>query len=151
MTHLTAIQRIFHNEQELALIVRRQFRADGIEFFTPGSYSQQLGYMNRPTGYVIEPHVHRPVMREVQYTKEVLVIRSGRLRVDFYSDQQDYLESMILETGDVILLAYGGHGFEMLEPTEIIEVKQGPYAGDQDKTRFDTVPADQIKLRSIDS
>ncbi|MGY3039677.1 mannose-6-phosphate isomerase-like protein (cupin superfamily) [Rhodanobacter sp. TND4EL1] len=145
------IDRIYDGKQELALIIRHSYHKDGIEFFTPGTFSQQLGYMNRPVGYVIQPHVHRPLTREVHYTKEVLLIRSGRLRVDFYSDKQQYLESTILETGDVILLAYGGHGFEMLEPTEIIEVKQGPYAGDQDKTRFDAVPADQIKLRSIDS
>ena len=133
------IERIEHGSKELALIVRRSFRAEGIEFFTPGSYSQQLGYMHRPAGHVIEPHVHRPVTREVQFTKEVLFIRSGRVRVDFYSEQQEYLRSSILEAGDVILLAFGGHGFEMLEPTEIIEVKQGPYAGDQDKIRFEAV------------
>lgn len=141
------IDRIVHEGRELALIVRREFRCDGIEFFTPGTYSQQIGYMNRPEGYVIAPHVHNPVAREVQYTKEVLLVRSGRVRVDFYSDAQEYLESTVLETGDVILLSYGGHGFEMLEPTEMIEVKQGPYAGDQDKTRFEPVPADQVVIR----
>jgi mannose-6-phosphate isomerase-like protein (cupin superfamily) len=142
------IERIEHGSKELALIVRRSFRAEGIEFFTPGSYSQQLGYMNRPAGHVIEPHVHRPVTREVQFTKEVLFIRSGRVRVDFYSEQQEYLRSSILETGDVILLAFGGHGFEMLEPTEIIEVKQGPYAGDQDKIRFEAV--DMASIITLD-
>jgi mannose-6-phosphate isomerase-like protein (cupin superfamily) len=134
------IERIYHGELELALIVRRNFRKDGIEFFTPGEYSQQIGYMNRPAGYVIAPHVHNPVAREVQYTKEVLFIRSGRLRVDFYSEAQEYLESTELFAGDVILLSQGGHGFEMIEPTEIIEVKQGPYAGDGDKTRFEPGP-----------
>jgi mannose-6-phosphate isomerase-like protein (cupin superfamily) len=59
------------------------------------------------------------------------------LRVDFFDQQQNYLESRILETGDVILLAAGGHGFEALEEIEIIEVKQGPYAGEADKTRFE--------------
>ena len=141
------IERIENNDKELALIIRYSYKKDGIEFFTPGTYSQQIGYMNRPAGYVIPPHVHNPVVREVEYTKEVLVIKSGRLRVDFYSETQEYLESTILETGDLILLAYGGHGFEMLEPTEIIEVKQGPYAGDQDKTRFETVDVKDLRMR----
>ncbi len=141
------IDRILHEDKELALIIRRSYHNDGIEFFTPSNYSQQIGYMNRPTGYVIEPHVHNPVTREVHYTKEVLIIRSGRLRVDFYSEAQQYLESTILEAGDVILLSYGGHGFEMLEPTEIIEVKQGPYAGDEDKTRFVSVGKSQLKIK----
>lgn len=144
------IERIVNEDKELALIIRHSFRKDGIEFLTPGTYSQQMGYMNRPAGYIIPPHVHNPVVREVQYTKEVLFIKSGRLRLDFYSEGQEYLESTILETGDVILLAYGGHGFEMLEPTEIIEVKQGPYAGDQDKTKFDPVAANLLKMRGKD-
>jgi mannose-6-phosphate isomerase-like protein (cupin superfamily) len=141
------IERIEHGGRELALIVRSGFHREGIEFFTPGTYSQQVGYMNRPQGYVIPPHVHNPVVRAVEYTKEVLLVRSGRVRVDFYSDDQAYLESTVLQAGDLILLAYGGHGFEMLEPTEMIEVKQGPYAGEQDKTRFEPVPADRIVLR----
>ncbi len=141
------IERIEHLGRELAVIIRASFKKDGIEFFTPNSYSQQIGYMNRPAGYVIAPHVHNPVTREVQFTKEVLFIKSGRVRVDFYSDEQEYLESTILGSGDVILLAYGGHGFEMLEAAEIIEVKQGPYAGEADKTRFSPIPTDQVRLK----
>lgn len=140
------IQKVICQERELAIILRASFKTEGIEFFTPSDFSQQLGYMNRPQGYVIPPHVHNPVAREVQYTKEVLFIKSGRVRVDFYDDYQNYLESHVLSTGDVILLAFGGHGFEMLEPTEMIEVKQGPYAGDEDKTRFDAVSADKLNL-----
>lgn len=121
---------------DLALIVRSNYRSEGIEFFTPTSYSQQIGYMNRPAGYVIQPHVHNPVSREVQYTNEVLIVRSGLVKVDFYSEQQAYLLSRELAQGDIILLIRGGHGFKMLEATEIVEVKQGPYAGDLDKTRF---------------
>ncbi len=140
------IDRITHQDKELALIIRRDFHKEGIEFFTSGSYSQQLGYMNRPAGYVIPPHVHNPVPREVHYTKEVLFVKSGRLRIDFYTESQAYLESTILEAGDVILLAFGGHGFEMLEHTEIIEVKQGPYAGDEDKTRFSGIRAQDARI-----
>ena len=143
------IETINFNGQILAIILHSKYRADGIKFLTPNNFSQQLGYMNRPAGYVIPPHIHNSVLREVEYTKEVLFIKSGRLRVDFYSDVQVYLESTILETGDVVLLAYGGHGFEMLEPSEIIEVKQGPYTGDEDKTRFEPVNKLQLKVRNI--
>ena len=139
-------EEILHEGKLLALILRAGFRADGIRFFTPNDFSQQLGYMNRPRGYVIPPHVHNPVERSVHYTKEVLFIRSGRVRVDFYDDSQNYLESRILGAGDVILLAFGGHGFEMLEACEMIEVKQGPYAGEADKTRFAPFPADKVRL-----
>ncbi len=127
---------IRHGDQLLAVIVSHQFDQPGISFFTPSELSQQLAYMHHPAGKMIEPHVHNPVRREVQFTQETLLIRRGKLRVDFYDDQQNYLESRILEAGDVILLIRGGHGFEVLEELEMFEVKQGPYAGDNDKTRF---------------
>lgn len=131
----------------LAIVIGKQFRKDGIEFFTPGDFSQQLAYMNRPQGYVIAPHVHNLVPREVTLTQEVLFIRSGKVRVDFYDNDKNYLESIVLTTGDVILLAAGGHGFEMLEPTEMIEVKQGPYCGDADKVRFDPITSTQVTIK----
>lgn len=133
--------------QLLAVIVSGRFREPGIHFFTPNDLSQQLAYMRHPAGKVIDPHVHNPVSRNVHYTQEVLFIKRGKLRVDFYDDAQTYLESRVLEEGDVILLATGGHGFEVLEEVEMIEVKQGPYAGDQDKTRFTGVPLDRITVK----
>ena len=140
------VESILHKGEVLALILRAGYRAEGIRFFTPDHFSQQLAYMNRPQGYVIPPHVHNPVVREVHFTKEVLLIRSGRLRVDFYDDEKNYLESRVLSQGDVLLLASGGHGFEMLEPCEIVEVKQGPYAGDADKTRFKGIDGAAAKI-----
>lgn len=131
------IQNITHNNQILAIIIKRDYSKEGVEFFTPNEFSQQLAFMRHSKGKIIGAHVHNPVKREVQYTKEVLIIRKGKLRVDFYDDNQNYLDkSLILEAGDVILLAYGGHGFEVLEDLEMIEVKQGPYVGESDKTRF---------------
>lgn len=130
------IEKIVHNDVLLSLIIRAGFKEPGISFFTPDDFSQQLAYMHHPVGKEIPPHVHNPVPREVTFTQEVLFIRKGKLRVDFYDDDRTYLESRILEGGDTILLATGGHGFEVLEEVEMIEVKQGPYAGDQDKTRF---------------
>lgn len=140
-------ENIICNGRTLAVVLRASYDADGIKFFTPSDFSQQLAYMKRPEGYVIPPHVHNPVPREVHFTKEVLFIKSGKVRVDFYDDDKNYLESRILEKGDVILLAFGGHGFEMIETSEIIEVKQGPYAGDMDKSRFEGIAGDQAKLK----
>jgi hypothetical protein len=140
------IEHIKNSDKELAIIIRSCYRNDGIKFLTPDTYSQQIGYMSRPKGYVIQPHVHNAVSREVFYTKEVLFIKTGIVRVDFYDNDQIYLESRILNGGDIILLAFGGHGFEILESSEIIEVKQGPYAGDEDKTRFNTVEKDKLKF-----
>jgi len=141
------IDTIKSGDQLLAVIVSRDFHEPGIHFFTPNDLSQQLAYMRHPAGKIIEPHVHNPVSRNVHYTQEVLVIKRGKIRVDFYDDSKTYLESRVLHGGDVILLATGGHGFEVLEEIEMIEVKQGPYAGDEDKTRFPGVAAAQVVVR----
>lgn len=141
------IEQITHNNKIFATIIRSDYHAEGIQFFTPGEFSQQLGYMNRPDGYVIEPHVHNIVERKVELTQEVLVVRSGKVRVDFYDEEQVYLESRIINTGDIILLAHGGHGFKMLEATEMVEVKQGPYCVEQDKTRFSPISDDNVIIK----
>ncbi len=141
------IQQIMHDNKLLSIIITRKFEKNGIEFFTPDDFSQLLAYMKRPKDYVIPPHVHNSVVREVQFTKEVLFIKSGKVRVDFYDDEKNYLESTILEEGDVVLLAYGGHGFEMLEESEIIEVKQGPYAGEMDKVRFEPISKEKLEIK----
>ena len=132
------IEHIFEDDKLLAIILRTSFQKEGIDFLTPADFSQQLGYMKRKKGYVIDPHIHNPVTREVEYTKEVLFIKSGKVKVNFFTIEEVFIESTILEKGDVILLASQGHGFEMLEKSEMIEVKQGPYQGDKDKKRFKT-------------
>lgn len=119
-----------------AIVVRNTFDKEGITFFTDENLSQQLAYMSHPRGKTIQPHLHRPIERTVAYTQEVLIIKDGILKVNFYSEQQTYLESILLKKGDIILLIKGGHGFSVIEDVKMIEVKQGPYAGDKDKIRF---------------
>lgn len=110
----------------------------GITFFTPPHFSQQLACMNHPRGYKIATHTHREIERQVYYTQEVLFIRRGQVKVRFFNQERIEVANRDLGAGDVIMLISGGHGFEMLEETEMIEVKQGPYMGDQDKIRYDS-------------
>lgn len=132
------VEQIYDGSRNLlAIIVRGRFSTPGITFFTEPEFSQQLAYMHHPAGKQIAAHLHRPVLRSVSYTQETLILKRGKLRVDFYDDEKVYLSSRTLEAQDVILLIRGGHGFEVLEELEMIEVKQGPYAGDEDKVRFD--------------
>jgi len=140
------IENFVNNNEIYAIIIRSNFKSEGIKFFTPNNFSQQLGYMCHEADHIIEPHFHNLVTREVKLTNEVLFIKSGKVRIDFYDNNQKYLESSILNKGDVILLSNGGHGFKILEKTEMIEVKQGPYVGDKDKTRFNSNLIDKIKF-----
>ena len=130
------IESVWIDNQRCALVLRAGYRGEGIEFFTREGDSLQLGYMRREKGYRIRPHIHRRAPRQVDYTNEVLLIRAGRVKVNFYDDEQRFRQDLVLEAGDIVLLMLGGHGFEMLEDAEIVEVKQGPYVGEADKLRF---------------
>lgn len=130
------IESVTHEGKLLALIIPAAYRGEGIEFFTPNELCQQLGYMRRPAGHVVEPHVHVQLRREIVGTSEVLFIRSGQARLDLYDDDETFVRSLIVRAGDVVLLAQGGHGLVMLEECEIVEVKQGPYFSDMEKRRF---------------
>ena len=141
------IEEIKDGDEILAIIVGSQFNKEGVSFFTPDSYSQQLAFMKHRKGHIIDAHVHTQVKRDVFYTEEVLVIRKGVLRVDFYREDESYIRSRVLYSGDVILLAKGGHGFRALEDVEMFEIKQGPYLGDQDKRRFDGINENLVRLK----
>tara|TARA_B110000438_G_scaffold301851_1_gene357836 strand:- start:1330 stop:1731 length:402 start_codon:yes stop_codon:yes gene_type:complete len=130
------IEYIAYKEKNYAIIIRNNFNEDGAHFFTDKEMSQQLGYMKYKKGKLIQPHIHKSIERKIYFTQEVLLLKKGKLKVDFYDEKQKYFLSKILFSGDVILLASGGHGFEVLEDIEMIEVKQGPYLEEDDKIRF---------------
>ncbi len=116
-----------------AIVIRGSAKADKIEFYSPEDFPQQIGLMTRPKGYVVAGHVHNEVLRQITLTQEVLMIRSGRCEVTLLNPNSEKIQ-IELVTGDVILLASGGHSIRMLDDTEILEVKQGPYLGPDDKT-----------------
>lgn len=138
------VEEVKKKNRLLAMIIRNDYSSEGVDFITPNAYSQQVAYMHHPIGKVIDAHVHNLVHRNVVMTQEVLFIKKGILRVDFYDEYEDYLESKNLHAGDVILLVSGGHGFQVLEEVEMIEVKQGPYAGEDDKIRFAGISDNQV-------
>ncbi len=139
------IERVYIEDKTYAIIIRNDYHESGIHFMTEANYSQQMAYMHHEKGKTIDAHIHNHELRNVIQTQEVLVLRKGKLRVDFYTDEREYFGSKSLCAGDVILLAYGGHGFEVLEEVEMIEIKQGPYLGERDKERFPGVNSMQIR------
>ncbi|MBN3040287.1 MAG: hypothetical protein JW867_04100 [Candidatus Omnitrophica bacterium] len=131
------LKKIKFEDKLIAVILPHDFYKEGVEFFTPKEFSQQLGYMNYPAGHRIEPHIHKLLIREIKYTQEAILVKSGKVKVDFYSESKQYISSEVLVSGDVLLLASGGHGFIFLEKSELIEIKQGPYISLKvDKEKF---------------
>ena len=127
------IELIIHKNIRYAIIISNNNDLNGTNFFTEENDFLQLGYMKHPTGHTIEPHYHEQIERKINKTQEVLFIKTGKIRVDFYSENNQCIDSRILNSGDVLIILNGGHGFEVLESVEMYEVKQGPYMGVNDK------------------
>ena len=83
-------------EELLAIIIPDNYCSKGIHFFTPNHFSQQLAFMSHEEGHKIIPHKHNHIKREVYFTQEVLFIKKGILRVDFYDNDNVYLKSHFL-------------------------------------------------------
>ena len=130
------LKQIRHNDDLFALIYSSEDLEEGINFVTDDEAILQLGAMKRAKGYVIEPHIHTPFERNIVGTNEVMYLQEGRVKVTFFTEEKKFLEDLSLEKGQWIVFVKGGHGFEMLETSVLIEVKNGPYAHDMDKIRF---------------
>lgn len=131
------IEEVKDGNQLLAIIIRHGHVANGIEFYTQDDSSLQLAAMGHSKGKIIQSHLHNSVTRSISETQEVLIIKQGKVRVDLYRADKSFFDSRTLLQNDIIFLASGGHGFEVLEDLQMIEVKQGPYLGVQDKISFD--------------
>ena len=133
---LETVEHIKIKDQSIAIIVRTSHSSDGVDFLTENTASMQLAYMKRPKNDHIIAHRHRRIVRKIEMTAETLLVRKGRMKIDFFTPEAELICSKILVTGDVVLLLDGGHGMEMLEETELIEIKQGPYFGKNEKMHF---------------
>lgn len=107
-----------------------------VNFISEDKESLQLATMHRKKGEKIYPHKHRLVKREIFGIGEVLIIISGKIIVDLYNSKNQFVESVTLVSKDVIVLLGGGHAIDIIEDTELYEIKQGPYLGGDDKEYF---------------
>jgi hypothetical protein len=130
------VEIISWNDQPLAYIIRANPLPDRTTFLTPPEFKQQVGFIAYPQGGEIARHIHRPLERHLVGTSEVLVLLKGRCLLDVYNDERELVATRELQSGDIMLMVGGGHGFRMLEDTVFLEIKQGPYIGVEEKERF---------------
>lgn len=130
------VEHIVCDGRPLAYIIRAELAPDKTTFLTPPEFNFQLGFVVYPQDGEIVRHVHRPLERHIVGTSEVLIVRKGRCMIDIYDDDHRLVATRELRTGDVMLMVGGGHGFRMLEETILLEIKQGPYTGLEEKERF---------------
>lgn len=144
------LKEIIHNKKLYALIIKETYRKKkGISFFTENNANQQIGFMSHPKNYFIKPHKHQKRETKIFITSEVIILQKGKLRVDFYDTRKKYLFSVVIKKNQIIMLVHGGHGFKVLEPVKMLEIKQGPYVSDKDKVKFDKIDEKKIKIKKI--
>lgn len=130
------IEHFESNGRTIAYVIRSAFSPERTTFPTPSELNFQVGFIVYPAGGEVPRHVHKPIERHLDGTSEVIVVKSGRFWLDVYDDDRVLVATRELQTGDIMLMVGGGHGFRMIEDTVLLEVKQGPYTGLDEKERF---------------
>jgi len=130
------VEQVKWNRQVLAYIIRANVLPEETSFMTPSDSDFQVGFVVHGEGECVPRHVHPRRVRHVESTSELLVVRKGCCGMDIYNDDRKLVAKRELNEGDIVLLVAGGHGFHMMEDTVLLEVKQGPYGGENDKVRF---------------
>lgn len=134
---MVGLEIVSASDQDVAFIVRSSFSAaPGIQFFTDSFDNCQLGAMKRSAGHEVARHFHFHERREVDGVFEALIVRSGRVLVQFFALDREFIGEKTLVAGDICLIQRGGHSVRFLEDSEVLELKQGPYLGSLDKFKF---------------
>ena len=130
------VECVDHEGESIAFIIRAEKSVEETTFLTPEDFKQQIGFIVYPKGGEIVRHIHKPMERHLVGMSEILLVKKGLLEADFYTDEKQYLETRELREGDLVLLVSGGHRFRCMEDTVLLEIKQGPYIGQEEKKRF---------------
>lgn len=124
------LEKIFDVKQLLAVIFRANIQINEVEFLTESSNDFQIGIHNRKKGIKLTPHTHKFIKApQIKTIQELLLVQSGRIRVNIYNKKSSLVSKKILKRGDGVLLITGGHGVDFLEDSRVFQVKQGPFSG----------------------
>jgi hypothetical protein len=142
------IETIKYKNKILAHLISINIKNNGLKFYTPPSLNHQVAFMKYKRDHIINPHIHfKRIRKNINITSEVLLIMKGRLRVDFYLSNKKYIFSKTVTKNQILILLDQGHGFKVLSPLEMVELKQGPYVKKVDKKLFLPVKEKSIKLK----
>jgi cupin fold WbuC family metalloprotein len=121
------VYKIEHHGRLFGLIISHDNIPPGVEFYTSKEDPLQVGKITHKKGIKIRPHIHKKNKRIIESVHEVLYIQRGKIKALFYDERGAKIEECPLCEGDTVVLMEGGHGFEILEDCQILEIKQGPY------------------------
>jgi hypothetical protein len=134
-----SIQTITKDGQRLAMLIPDHAWQEGLAFYSEDDDYIQVGTWGYDAGKELLAHVHNAIERTVIRTQEVLYIRRGKIQAKIYDLDGCFVEEIMAQAGDTLILLNSGHGYTILEDgTQVLEVKNGPYLGAQaDRTRIE--------------
>ncbi len=125
-----AITEIKLDNKVFARIIPSSDWSSGLSFFSEDNDFIQVGAWCYEKGKKLLAHIHNHAERLITHTQEVLYIKKGSIKASIYNAEGDFLEALVVNEGDTLILLHGGHGYEILENgTQVLEVKNGPYLG----------------------
>ena len=120
----------------LAIIIDSSGDESSKNFYTEDSLDIQVASFKFKKDDNIDRHYHLAQNRSISTTSEVIYVISGILEVSIYDDEMDLVKTAEIDNGKIIVLLSGGHEIKIIEDSNFIEVKQGPYDEENDKKRF---------------
>jgi len=130
------IERIIWNGSVKVYIIRSAYNPVRTTFVSPQTANLQVGHIVYPAGSVVPKHVHKKIIRRLDRTEEVLIVKKGSCFLDIYNERKKLVATRKVGRGDIIIIAGGGHGFRVVKNLILLEIKQGPYTGIEEKERF---------------
>ncbi len=121
------VEYIEYKKEKYAVVVRSNYVNKPIDFFTDNDNEFQMGMFTRDTGYRVEPHKHICDPFKIHLVQEFILVKNGKLKMEFFSSKGEKYNETILNEGDSVLTIKGGHSIIFLEKSSILEIKQGPY------------------------
>jgi len=138
------VEFISYNNEQIALLIKGDYIPQNTSFFTEKSMPQQVGFIVHKKGDRVFAHKHNFSEKKNSNFQEILIIRKGKLRLDLYTNKEEYIKSVVVNKGDVVILLQGGHGVNFLEDSEILEIKQGPYLDEEDKIFIKEIDSSKV-------
>lgn len=118
-----------HEGHELARLLKMQeYGARKSQFFTDPGESLQVGSLNFTATDHVEPHIHRmKTERDVYPQVELIIVLAGKATAEIYDERKTLVDTLLIKTGDMLLLRRGGHGYRFQENTQLLDIRCGPY------------------------
>lgn len=131
------IEYIKDGNELFAVILRNNYNKEGLNFITAEDHSFQIGIHNVKKGTRYKAHITKPFknLKNLSANKIYYVVE-GKIGVDLYNNNEEKINYVNLNKGDLILFINGGHGLDILDKSKVIEIKQGPYRGQEQDKKF---------------